>query len=232
MAFNRSLAPSTAVFANEAIRRFAALNEESSSRPRFESPYTSKRPPFQEPITSPPSTCMTTTGSPPVELDDVKSPLEWLRQAQKGYVAKTKEDLIAELDSMNFNQLRMRAGPPPTVSGCDFYNPSHGEGNSGGDVCADFDEGFRMFKKGLCAPPEPLYHAEGMSDALTTANKNVKAYQRWYSEWGYRLTQVWKKENTIKNTKNIQKEKKVDTPLPVKKSNRILPEIPAEKSGW
>ena len=165
----------------------------------------------------------------------IESSIDWLREVQQGFVPKSKEELKAELERMNFSQLRTRAGPPPTVNGTDFYNPADGEGNSGGGTCANFDYSISMFKKGLCPPPEPLYHQEQMSDFVGTSGKNVKAYKRWYSEWGIRLTNQWAKEHKeyilpSKSMKKVVPEKVQEKPNT--KINRVVPEVVSEQSGW
>lgn len=121
----------------------------------------------------------------------MSSTLEWLREQQKRYVAKTPQQVRAEQLAMSFEQLRKRAGPPPAVFGCSFYDPSYGEGNSGGAQQAAFDADWLDFKKGLCPPPYPLYNASH-DDAV---DSGVVAYEKWFNLWGNLLHKKWRQEH-------------------------------------
>lgn len=120
------------------------------------------------------------------------STLEWLREQQKRYVAKTPEQIRAENLAMSFDQLRKRAGPPPVVFGCSYYDPTHGEGDSGGAQNAFFDSCFQDFKNGLCPPPYPLYDGSH-ADAV---DSGVIAYGKWFSQWGKLLHRKWREEHS------------------------------------
>lgn len=125
--------------------------------------------------------------------------LEWLREAQSRYVAKTPAQIRAEFQAMTFEQLRTRAGAPPTVSSSDYYDPSHGEDNSGGGEGWAFDNEFNEFRrKGTCAPPYPLYNYVTHPEAVPAG---VPAYDKWFSEWGALLRKKWKEEHSSKPVK-------------------------------
>lgn len=122
----------------------------------------------------------------------MSSALDWLREAQKGYVAKTPQQMQAERAAMNFQQLRAAAGAPPSVAGCEFYDPAHGHDNSGGAEQAHFDSCLSDFKKGLCPPPFPMYDA---SHPDATAS-GVRAYNKWFAQWGNLLHKKWKEASS------------------------------------
>jgi hypothetical protein len=217
--------------ASGGFRRFAALEEppkETASRWDSLASKPAPRPAFQEPLPSPPVEMapVTTASAEPI------SHLDWLAQARKGYTPKTAQEIKAELDNMTFKQLHARAGPPPTVSGCSFFNVQDGEGNSGGARNESFDSSLYLYKKMQGPPPIPLDHDKTQSDWEGLGGKDVKAYCRWYDEWGTRLTIQWKKEHsmpelpkkTTVRTTTIKKEEDI-------KINRNIPDA-GPKSGW
>lgn len=122
------------------------------------------------------------------------STLEWLREQQKRYVPKTPEQIRAECLAMDFEQLRKRAGPPPVVFGCSYYDPSFGEGNSGGAEQINFDSSLQDFKRGLCPPPWPLYD-DSHADAR---DSGVVAYDAWFAQWGKLLHKKWAEKSAPK----------------------------------
>lgn len=154
---------------------------------------------------------------------------------------KTPEQIRAEYAAMNFDQLRARAGPPPTVFGCDYYNNGAGEGNSDGAEKYNFDSSMGLFKQGRGAPPLPLID-NNRSDARAPG---VTAYHKWYSLWGAKLTTQWYKEHP--RATPINKERKTSPPTTTASitasttaSTTTAPTAPrraqvaavAEKSGW
>jgi len=123
-----------------------------------------------------------------------QSTLEWLREQQSRYIPKTPEQIRAEFMGMTFEQLRIRAGPPPSGHASDYYDPSHGEGNSGGAEEFAFNAEFNEFRRrGTCAPPYPLYNYITHPEAVP---ESVPAYAKWFSEWGTLLRKKWKEEHS------------------------------------
>jgi hypothetical protein len=238
---------SSTPFAAAAMRRFAAL-EEPPAPSRFDALGPSKprsiatpepHAPFQEPLPS-----------PPVEVEEESvaggSALDWLKKAQKGYVAKTPEQIRQECLSMNYDQLKIRAGPPPSVSSDDYGGvwEQGGEGE-GGRTCILFDENLRLYKQGRCPPPVPLFfggHDEPIVDAALAMDGVVKvlskspsaikreAYASWYEQWGKRLRFLWEKDHTVHTTKKpVQKRVEEEKP---KGPSRFLVEEVSPHSGW
>ena len=153
-------------------------------------------------------------------------------------VPKTPEQIRAEYAAMNFDQLRARAGPPPTVSGCDYYNNGAGEGNSDGAEKYNFDSSIGLFKMGRGAPPAPLID-NNRPDARAPG---VIAYHKWYSLWGNKLTTQWYKEHPratpIKKDRTSPPATTRDTytaptaPTAPTVPKRPLVDLVTEKSGW
>lgn len=141
------------------------------------------------------------------------STLEWLREQQKRYVAKTPEQIRAECLAMDFEQLRKRAGPPPVVFGCAYYDPSFCEGSSGGAEQLNFDSSLQDFKRGLCPPPYPLYDASH-PDAR---DSGVIAYDAWFAQWGKLLRNKWTEKSAPTSAK-----KPIVTAAPSKKEPSMI----------
>jgi hypothetical protein len=141
------------------------------------------------------------------------STLEWLREQQKRYVAKTPEQIRAENLAMSFDQLRKRAGPPPVVSGCSYYDPSFCEGSSGGAEQLNFDSSLQDFKSGLCPPPYPLYDASH-PDAR---DSGVIAYDAWFAQWGKLLRKKWTEKSAPTSVK-----KPIVTAVPSQKEHSMV----------
>jgi hypothetical protein len=176
----------------------------------------------------------------------------WLREAQRGYVAKTPEQIRQECLLMNYEQLRSRAGPPPPVTSDDFggAHEQGGEGE-GARVCVTFDESLRLFKQGRGGPPEPLCFdgrddgemvSDGIAEAVyvgqSKSQKMRRAYAAWYAQWGERLTYLWRAENgllaTAKKLPPIQRERKREEykePTRGQMAAAVAAEV-GEKSGW
>lgn len=175
----------------------------------------------------------------------------WLRESQKGFVAKTPEQIRQECLSMNYEQLRKRAGPPPPITSEEYGGvwEQGGEGE-GARACVSFDESMRLFKRGTGAPPAPL-HFGGRDDGdergdgdgpseylgLSRDQKLRNAYSEWYAQWGSRLAYLWQVEKLGMHT-----QKKLP---PVRRYEREEPKAPSrgtlaaaaaeqvsEKSGW
>lgn len=108
------------------------------------------------------------------------TPSDWLKAQQSRCSPQT-----TNLEPVTFETMCKRAGPPPSVSGSDFWS----EGDGGGEK-ADFDIGFSMFKRGQGPPPMPLRDDNGMA-----RSKFVHAYMNWYNKWGLSLETLWKAEH-------------------------------------
>ncbi len=125
-----------------------------------------------------------------------------------------------------FEDLRRRAGPPPTVAGCNFVSGAS-EGASGGGEEASFDSDFSFFKLGRCPPPMPL-HDDTRSDAVNAA---VVRYKAWYASWGPALHRAWAAEHPPK-TKTVAKAK----PVVIAAEPEYVPKRQVEdagiQSGW
>lgn len=190
--------------------------------------------------------------SVPAPVAGGSSMADWLREARQGYVPKTPEQIRQECLSMNYTQLRSRAGPPPPVTS-DDYGGAHEQGGEGegARVCGSFDESLRLFKLGRGGPPEPLCFdgrddgeviSDGIAEAvyvgLSKAQKLRRAYSAWYNQWGERLNYLWRVEHPelCAPTK-----KKLPPPLRKREEERKEPsrgqlaalavEI-GDKSGW
>ncbi len=152
-------------------------------------------------------------GAPAPEPAVTQSHTEWLKEQQSRYkvVVKTPEQLRAEYDAMNFEQLKSRAGPPPPITS-DNYGGAWEQGGEGegGRACSRFDGDIRFFKQtpSRCPPPEPLcFSGRDDGDDLgggedtafhtgaTEAQAARNAYARWYSQWGKRLRAKWYAEH-------------------------------------
>lgn len=139
--------------------------------------------------------------------------LQWLAEQQKRYVPKTPEQIRAECLAMDFEQLRKRAGPPPVVFGCSYYDPSFGEGNSGGAEQSNFDSSLQDFKHGLCPPPFPLYDGSH-ADAR---DSGVIAYDAWFAQWGKLLRKKWTEKSAPTSAK-----KPIVTAVPSQKEPSMI----------
>ncbi len=126
-----------------------------------------------------------------------------------------------------FEELRRRAGPPPTVAGCNFVSGG-GEGASGGGEEASFDSDFSLFKQGRCPPPMPLLD-DTRSDAVSSA---VVRYKAWYASWGPALHRAWAAEHPPKTKiKPTIKTNMIAEPEPEYVPKRQVEEA-GDKSGW
>ncbi len=155
-----------------------------------------------------------------------QSHADWLRAQQSRYThaVKSAEQIRAECAALSFAELARRAGPPPTVSSCEFVWAS------GGVVCDDNDADKTLFngrltdyRRGMGPPPAPPAH--------TSASSAVLAYVKWYAASGKRLTDKWYQEHpralTTKPTKSAPK------PAPVAESKPVrVVETASDKSGW
>jgi hypothetical protein len=175
----------------------------------------------------------------------------WLRQAQRGYVAKTPEQIRQECLLMNYEQLRSRAGPPPPVTSDDFggAHEQGGEGE-GARVCVSFDESLRLFKQGRGGPPEPLCFdgrddgemvSDGLAEAVyvgqSKAQKMRRVYSAWYAQWGERLTYLWRAEHglvsTAKKLPPVQRKRQEEYKEPTRGQLAMAAAAEVnEKSGW
>jgi hypothetical protein len=176
----------------------------------------------------------------------------WLREARVGYVAKTPEQIRAECLSMNYEQLRKRAGPPPTICSDDYGGvwEQGGEGE-GAHVCTSFDEGLRLFKRGNGPPPAPLqfdgrddggWAGDGDGPAVYTGpSKQQKlraAYSEWWSQWGYRLAYLWQAEklgnhSTHKKLPPVRRVREEEYKEPTRgQLAAALSAHVSDKSGW
>lgn len=178
---------------------------------------------------------------------------DWLRTARQGYVPKTPEQIRQECLSMNYTQLRSRAGPPPPVSS-DDYGGAHEQGGEGegARVCSSFDESLRLFKQGRGGPPEPLLFdgrddgemvSDGIAEAVyvgqSKAQQRRAAYRAWYAQWGERLTFLWRAEHPELSGST---KKKLPPPIrPVREEEKepsrgalaaAAATTVCEKSGW
>jgi hypothetical protein len=175
----------------------------------------------------------------------------WLRESQKGFVAKTPEQIRQECLLMNYAQLRSRAGPPPPVTSDDFggAHEQGGEGE-GARVCVSFDESLRLFKQGRGGPPEPLCFdgrddgemvSDGIAEAVycgqSKSQKMRRAYSAWYAQWGERLTYLWRAEHglavTAKKLPPVQRKRTEEYKEPTRGQRAMAAagEL-CEKSGW
>jgi hypothetical protein len=173
-------------------------------------------------------------------MSSVSADLAAWRSSVATAAPKTAEQIRAEYAAMNFEQLRARAGPPPTVSGCDYYNNGAGEGNSDGAEKYNFDSSIGLFKQGRGAPPAPLLD----NNRPEARAPGVIAYGKWYSLWGNKLTTQWYKEHP--RATPIKKTSPPATLPTASTSYSVTPTAPtastapkraeitvvAEKSGW
>jgi hypothetical protein len=247
---------SSTPFAAAAMRRFAALEEPAApsrfdalgpSKPRPISP--ENRAPFQEPVPSPPVEMYEESIAAGAVGTAVAagSMSDWLKQAQKGYVHKTPEEIRQECLSMNYSQLKARAGPPPPIGSDDYGGvwEQGGEGE-GGRTCMLFDDNIRFFKLGRCPPPEPLFfngRDEPVVDAAlardgvekvishSETTKRRIAYSSWYEQWGKRLTYLWNLDHPKHTPTHKKPDQKQEEEKPKAPPRRILEEACA-KSGW
>lgn len=158
---------------------------------------------------------------------------DWLREARQGYVPKTPEQVRAECLSMNFEQLRLRAGPPPTVRAEQFVWATEGcrpdEINDPENTM--FDSRMGAFKKGQGAPPAPLPHNQRDDDGH--ANAPIKAYRAWYSQWGERLYYLWRTEHPVAPIKKklLPTRRPEEEKAPSRGALAAAADV-GEKSGW
>ena len=186
------------------------------------------------------------------QKEEKADPLAWLREAQRGFVAKTAEQIRQECLSMNYEQLRKRAGPPPLIDS-DDYGGVHAQGGEdiGGGVCVRFDGDMRFFKQGRCAPPAPLGFTgrdEGYVNAAEAMDGNFsseqrsgsalkrEAYAAWYTQWGSRLAYLWGAEHPSgpmrklpPPIRRVREEEKAPTRGALAAAAAT---VMAEKSGW
>ena len=182
-----------------------------------------------------------------------QSHLDWLRAQQSRYkvVAKTPEELKAEIAAMTFEQLRSRAGPPPNITGGD-YGGFFVEDETGENGYI-FDTEMRLFKQGRGPPPEPMTgpgREEGiggaaamdgdlkaMAEAERSIGGGIRAkYSAWYRAWGNKLTNKWYKEHPrpapkAKSAKPV-KTVTVEEPKGPSRGALVATLDVAEQSGW
>jgi hypothetical protein len=172
----------------------------------------------------------------------------WLREAQRGYVAKTPDQIRQECLSMNYSQLRTRAGPPPNITSDDYGGAweQGGEGE-GGRVCALFDDDLRLYKQGRCPPPAPLAFTgrddgdicaseamEGKVKATkTAAAQRRETYANWFSIYGERLRWMWAAEHPSGPVKRLppvqRKQEEYKEPT---RGQLAAAAVVSDKSGW
>jgi hypothetical protein len=162
-------------------------------------------------------------------------------------VPKSHAEIAAEMATLNYNQLRKRAGPPPPITSDDFGGvwEQGGEGE-GARTCVSFDESIRLFKQGHGGPPEPLCFdgrddgnviGDGVGPEIYIGPSKTQqmraAYCAWYAQWGARLNYLWRAEHP-----QLQKATATTKPKPQPKiaepeyiPRRILEEA-SDKSGW
>ena len=176
---------------------------------------------------------------------------DWLREARQGYVPKTPEQIRAECLSMNYEQLRKRAGPPPSVTSDDYGGAREQGGEGvGGSICASFDENLRFFKLGRGAPPEPLcfdgrdggecadleaaVDGDYSSHVRSAASVRRSAYNTWYSTYGARLAWLWAAEHqTTTRSAPPKRTERREAQKPVLLSHLVAHAPDAgDKSGW
>jgi hypothetical protein len=163
-----------------------------------------------------------------------QSHADWLRAQQNRYThtVKTAEQIRAECAAMTFEQLRSRAGPPPTVFACEFVWAAEGcrpdEVNDPENSM--FDGRIVAFKRGQGPPPAPLAHNQ--RDDTGMANKNVNAYAKWYVAWGSKLTEKWYHEHPRPVAAKTAKSAKSNTVEESKGPSRVIEEDAGDKSGW
>ncbi len=164
-----------------------------------------------------------------------QSHTDWLKEQQSRYthVVKTREELAAELSTMSFEQLRKRAGPPPSVCADEFVWSAEGcrPDDAGDSNTTMFDGRLDSFKKGLGPPPAPLPHNQPDYEG---SNRRVNAYIAWYAQWGTVLSRAWVTEHphiTKPATKPKPKTYNKTQPEPDYVPKRVLVEV-SEMSGW
>ena len=160
------------------------------------------------------------------------SHIDWLRQQQARFTVNTKtpEQIAAELANMTFEQLRARAGPPPSVDSSCFIWATDGVMCDDADPNrSSFDYRFSDFKKGMGPPPAPLPHNCRDDDGMF--NGPAIAYNKWWSAWGERLNRKWNAEHPVALKKPVK------TPVTIKQEekpkgpSRIIEEV-SSQSGW
>ena len=152
---------------------------------------------------------------------------------------------------MNYEQLRRRAGPPPPITSDDYGGvwEQGGEGE-GGRVCGSFDDGMRLFKRGIGGPPVPLGFG-GRDDGevagdgegaeiylgLSPAQQRRKAYRAWYEQWGERLSYLWAAEHGLlaaaKKLPPVPRKREEERKEPTRgQLATAAAAVVSEKSGW
>ena len=194
-----------------------------------------------------------TTTQPPQRVSEpAPEPMshsEWLREQQSRYVhaAKTPAQLAAEMDSLTFEQLRKRAGPPPPITGDDYITRTV-EGDAG-ESYLGFTIDIKRFRIGESAPPFPLTGGNDRGDAMelgdidgggsgvvvkSHASQMRTAYATWYRQWGDRLTAKWRQEHR----EPVFVQKKIGTNNRAIKTTAEETMLPrrdvevSEQSGW
>ncbi len=177
------------------------------------------------------------------QLQETASLGDWLQEARKGYVPKTAEQLQREYAVMTFEQLRARAGPPPTVASGD-YGGWHAEEETGENGLS-FDSAFDFFKQGRGPPPEPMalpcgFRDEGLGDmdgaggdSKTVSGMARDRYAKWYDVWGTKLTEKWYEEHPRPAPKSkTARPKKTAPQEEPKEMTRVIVNEAGDKSGW
>ena len=212
-------------------RRMAAPVERRETWAQVQQRIAERRPQPQQPQPEP---------QEPASLSD------WLREARRGYVPKTPEQIRAEFMALDYKKLCQRAGPPPPITSNEYGGVWEQDGGDGCvSVTALFDEDLRLFKRGIGAPPAPLFYngddedeaGDGVSAAVYVGPSRDQqlrsAYASWYAQWGELIKRKWIEEHPELATKSKSKPqpKKVAQVEEPKGPSRVIEDV-SEKSGW
>jgi hypothetical protein len=127
---------------------------------------------------------------------------------------------------LTFELMLKKAGPPPLVGGCEFWQDGC-EAASGGGKEADFDISLGLFKRGQGPPPTPL------PDYSRTPCKSVLDYYAWYNNWGSKLRVLWDSEHPVQKLQKTYTAPKTRTPEePEYTPRRVGVAEVCEQSGW
>lgn len=132
------------------------------------------------------------------------SHLEWLREAQKGYVVKTLAQQREEMRQCSFSRLCQLAGPPPNVSGCDFEDERLWAAKNTGELVrreVGFNSELAAFKRREGPPPAPLPDTQHVEARVL----GVTQYNIWFSKWGDALYQKWCEERSGGTRRAVQR---------------------------
>lgn len=170
-----------------------------------------------------------------------KSATNWLKNAQKGYTAKSTNQLKQNYNSKTYAQLKAVAAPiPKIIPFSDYFDDS------------DFNKQVENYKKGVAPPPNPriimndlkifgtgngmLQHIESTYGyQLRQRTESIRTYTVWWNTYGNRLTQKWNEEHgygkkTVAAAAPAPAPAVAAAPAPAAPKRTIVPA--SNQSGW